>query len=247
MIKTYQHAKIIVPFDGNVKFVFTPVKSYYISDKKSDDRCRSVIYQLQKIKNDKIESEAYIPYYVSNGHTNQFRANMLFPFVGFSWDQGQNYVLAYGNDLFYGGLIKHTVCINITTRYIQEWIIKQLKTKYPGDILIINIILAIPHGISSVLNRIQNFLDYLLAITTQDIKTVKDSKFFRPVFNDYSKEYDTTYYELTPDKYETLHGPKYIEIMNEFRRLIAFALKNQIDYLTRLKLMEIQYIELEEI
>uniref|UniRef100_A0A6C0E0A0 Uncharacterized protein n=1 Tax=viral metagenome TaxID=1070528 RepID=A0A6C0E0A0_9ZZZZ len=248
MAGTYNHAKITVSFNsGNVKFVFTPIKSYYISDKEVDIICRSVIYHLQKIKNNKIESEAYIPYYVSDGHTNQFRANMLFPFVGFSWDKGTNYVLADQNELSYGGLIKYTICVNITTRYIQEWIINELKKKYPDDILIIDLILAMPHGISSVLRRIQNLIDYLIAITTHDIKTVKDSKFFRPVFNDSDKKYDTTYYEPTPDKYETLHGQEYIEIMNEFRSLIAVALKNQINYLTELNLMEVQYIELKEI
>jgi len=252
MAGTYNHAKITVSFNsGNVKFVFTPIKSYYISDKEVDIVCRSVIYRFQKIESGETVNEADIPYYVSDGHTNQFRANMLFPFVGFSWDKGTNYVLADQNELSYSGLIKHTLCVNITTRYIQEWIINELKKKYPDDILIIDLILAMPHGISTVLRRIQNLIDYLIAITTHDIKTVKDSKFFRPVFNDSDKKYDTTYYDEHLNNDEISIDPqyrdKYIEITNEFRSLIAFALRNQIEYLTWLNLITIEYIKLEEI
>ena len=54
-------------------FIFSPIKGYQVNE---------YIVIKYKLQHGEIISE--IPYYVSNGKTNELRANMLFPFMNFN-------------------------------------------------------------------------------------------------------------------------------------------------------------------
>ena len=60
-----------------------------------------------------------IPYYISDGHTNHLRANMLFPFMSYNMEVNQNSPYVRGRE---GLLFKYNIGQNINTNSIEEWV-----------------------------------------------------------------------------------------------------------------------------
>jgi hypothetical protein len=69
----------------NIKLELTPTKCYRVSSDDIGDIKIVVLYDIVYTENTypQIEYKCTIPYYISDGRTNKFRANILLPFVCF--------------------------------------------------------------------------------------------------------------------------------------------------------------------
>jgi hypothetical protein len=84
----YDASSIIIDND-EYKIIIIPQNFYKINVKKysrSMDDLYIIMYTLVQIKKDDLSTmiSSLIPYYLSAGHTNYFRANLLLPFISFN-------------------------------------------------------------------------------------------------------------------------------------------------------------------
>jgi hypothetical protein len=152
----------------NYSFVFTPTKLYLLIDNNSGNYV-TCIYNLKMINNTNKEIiESNIPYYISNGHTNKLRANLLFPFICFN-EENSKYECPYHNNnkLANGGLFKYDF-IRILD---MESINNSIKSKIPANKLKLLIDRSKEEiiGLSSVITRITNILDFLICINNKNV------------------------------------------------------------------------------
>ena len=118
--------------------------------------------------------KAEIPYYISDGHTNQLRANMIFPFICFNNKDHDIFpncfdVPIYGEKL----VIKLSTYSNLDlSKYQSENIDSGFKLNKDNS----------HKGLQSVLARVPNIIDFLLAVNNTNIinYTNYDIKCFRP-------------------------------------------------------------------
>jgi hypothetical protein len=127
------------------------------------------IYNLKMINNTNGEiTESNIPYYISNGHTNRLRANLLFPFICFN-EEDTKFECPYHNKktLSIGGLFKYDYINILDMKSINEII----KSKIPANKLKIIIDTSKDEtiGIASVITRIKNIVDFLICINNKNI------------------------------------------------------------------------------
>ena len=155
-----------------------------------------VVYKIKYINNStKKEINTTIPYYLSDGHTNGMRADILFPFMTFNIrgdntnciytdyiipETGNNYVSTEG------GILKFNIIKNID----METIIKSIDKIYEANVengesklLEIEKENIEGYGVKSILPRIVNILDFIIAINSVRIIKYEESKleYYRPV------------------------------------------------------------------
>jgi hypothetical protein len=138
--------------EGN-HFIFTPdTTSYQINEHIV------IIYHLQSIDKDGKQLETYIPYYVSNGHTNQLRANLLYPFMNvndrLSVPDTPN---SYSNYLSVDGLLKYDIIKNINDKLVKDTKDEFLKNQSQKQIQ------------EQVQSQIQRIVQSQVQLQTQDI------------------------------------------------------------------------------
>jgi hypothetical protein len=127
-----------------------------------------------------------IPYYLSDGQTNNFRANMLFPFICINDPQNLNSGCAVNDIGTKGFVYKYYVIQNLDLNRIKDWINSEIiKTYGQRGHDFINIKLKESSenntiGVSSVLPRIENLLDFLLAISSERIINKYPIEEYRP-------------------------------------------------------------------
>ena len=165
---TFNFPKLIINFN-NKQIIALPVNAFKIID--LFDRI-IVLYKFtyyDYLSREYIEST--IPYYLSDGQTNNFRANMLFPFICINDPDNLKSGCAV-NDIEPRGLVyKYHAIQNLNLNIVRDWINSEIIKEFGKDkgSNFINIILeesskskGVSHriGVSSVLPRIENLLDF---------------------------------------------------------------------------------------
>ena len=168
------------------------------------------IYQITIRDNSGNESTAIIPYYISDGHTNNLRANLIFPFVCFN-DIRNGEDCPWSRENTFGMLYKHTPARNLVLKLNPP-------EGYPIDKDRNETI-----GLSSVLPRITNLLDFIICIGSSEfikeniIET--DLYNFRPVTG-YSilDKYDMNMISILPEEptYKT-YRKNILEYLAQYR------------------------------
>lgn len=192
-IETYQSIKIS---DDLTDIILMPIDGFYIrKSSRYDFSYKILLYKL--ILTDKTTSiitQSIIPYYISDGYTNEFRANILFPFMCFRKDN--QCIKNITTNLSDGGLVKYRIASNINSNIMIRWIEKRLVNIYGHEAVSELHMNSADNsiGITSVLKRIENLLDYLICISSYEIYKFnnRDIKCFRPVYDE-SKKYDISY------------------------------------------------------
>jgi hypothetical protein len=183
---------IITANFGNNTFTFEPIQYYLVNDNLQIDN-HVLIYKLSYTNESKENKEnitAHIPYYVSNGHTNHFRANMLYPFICFNIKGSHNNPhITNKQILAEGGLFKYNICKNIDIDELNNYLYNKVKESYNSD----DIKKTYENkntGIGSVLVRLENIIDYIIGIcATSIINPINNIKCYRPVY-DLQNEYN---------------------------------------------------------
>ena len=163
----------------NHTFKMTPKSCYRMKDSK----IIVIMYLIQYINRvERINKIAEIPYYVSDGHTNEFRANMLFPFLCFTDKDSPNPVCpnALRKDLAKHGLMKLNLLRTIDTisisKKINELFVEKFEQRYPKKgYMYLNYIIN-QQRLDTIFGRLGNVLDLVVAITS-------------PVLNEYDPSF----------------------------------------------------------
>ncbi len=229
--------KINISLDPNTSFLLEPVEYYYI---ESQIR-RVLIYQISYTDNITPENNisTRIPYYISDGHTNHFRANIIYPFVCFH-DEASKSLCPFDpthSKLPNGGLIKLYIGKNFNTQIISEAINIQIKKNFDIELFYFMDMVSRHRtiGVMSVLPRIANVLDYFIAITSDAIINLRPNKNYRPVYNsgnEYNMDFvdhqeNMTLYGLDP--YNLQHSQKFsgfLKITDSYRQILCGMLNN---------------------
>lgn len=179
-----------------------------------------------------------IPYYVSDGHTNKFRANILYPFLCFKDNNSIDFCPYSPNHtiLAEGGLIKLKIPNNFKIKKLEEWIENKFINKFwlwllhkrginhPNNKIgiiiyreLINNSQRKTRGLPSVLPRLTNILDFIIAVLSPNLGY--DLRHYRPI-TDENFKYDMTYSEpefFEPNLAEDFYRLKLLNIFNDFK------------------------------
>jgi hypothetical protein len=199
--------KISVHLENNI-FEFVPTNLYLLL---ANDNYVVCMYNLKMTNiTTNAVTESTVPYYISNGKTNQLRGNLLFPFMCFNEETTKD-VCPFTNygGLARGGLFKYEILSNLDTDSIKDSIDSKFDKSYIDSLE--NISREGSIGITSVISRISNLLDFLICINNNSIINydVKDIMKYHPIINnnennelDMSKIEDKSIYNDLSDKYK---------------------------------------------
>lgn len=179
----------------NKIFHFNPTTCYEMND---DTKTIVILYDLHEINNDDKTTihTATIPYYVSDGWTNGFRANMLFPFLCFTkkGEHKQNPpVCPYSDrgDIGNNGMLKIQINGHLDTEKIQTTINDQYSDlvnrqyekkegetrseEYQRELSLkasINFIITTMRTFTlrSIAPRMENIIDCMIALSSPVVK-----------------------------------------------------------------------------
>ena len=247
--------QIEIQLEENKIFKFTPVEYIYIDSPAR----RVVIYNLNyfDLENNENNLESQIPYYISDGHTNHFRANMLYPFICFLHENSIDSCPFDAQHLRLpnGGLIKLNIGQNFENTQIHDWIkLELIKGKYPEPLyeLLKTTSRNKTVGVLSVLPRIQNILDYFIAVICEPILNVKHYKNYRPVFTP-GQEYNIDHIDepVVPENYKVFENLRpfkfndFLAIGDFYRSKLVVALNDQVKHFIRYGILHATEIVLE--
>lgn len=187
---------------NNIEFNIKPINFYQIKDSY-----KIVIFELE-YKSGEITKKSEIPYYLSDGLTNNYRGNLLLPFICFNEIDNNSVNCPYCNHGIFGTkkgtLYKYNISNNIDftneMKLIESRImidntfknISEDDKKHQFEIL--NFKNSKGTGIKSVLPRMNNLLDLfigLLSFRIDDSRDITKTKSFRPNYNTkYKYNYD---------------------------------------------------------
>jgi hypothetical protein len=183
----------------NINIQIEPVTAMTIVD--GDNLLYSVVIDnISRVKGGGLLN-CKVPYYLSDGYTNNFRANMLFPFFGFNIPKPENKNYPYSNELVEGTLFKINLVKNMNIKILEERILKNFKKKvldYNDDnntgIIPEELITRMidnsrnnSRGVLSVLKRLSNILDFIISINSEMITNSFNPGHFRPVIDRINK------------------------------------------------------------
>ena len=187
--------------DENETVKITPINLFVITDEISPNIV--VMYEIAHFQNSDLINPkmiSRIPYYISDGRTNNLRANILYPFGCFS-KYGSKYCpynMHYPESKI---LIKYIFLKNVNPETLQLELIKYfLERGYPE----INIIADEMADLSSVLPRLRNLLDFTICIMNdiiinfnyiQEDEFIKQGKY--SPFDDEQVKLDLDYTDMT--------------------------------------------------
>jgi len=220
-------------------YIFTPINYYIIQDTDIQLDQHVIMYKLNYSKSNIASEnyEAHIPYYISNGHTNKLKAYLLLPFICF--DMKDSTTCPIAPNYSKGVLLKYSIGLNMNLKLIRQWIEQSLKDKYNIDVIYNDKQNDIV-GITSVLPRLSNILDYIIAVSSDWIINIQEYKCYRPSGNpllhqDPNNALNPNYIDDTSNLYS---------IEDYYRVKIVQALHDQIIHLQRYNYLEIKTINL---
>ena len=187
--------------------ILKPIKVYYLKDdniyKEDKKGNKSNLYDIKKVvvynfkyfyDSDKIK-ESTIPYYVSDGYTNDLRVNMLYPFMSFNILNNNDSPYTSHEALYKknGLLFKYQIGTNIQINKINDRINYNFKNYYSKNLSrdsihkLLGDIHTDSNGLRSIFNRLENLLDYIIGISSCEIHDHDDDdekiKSYRPLTN----------------------------------------------------------------
>lgn len=225
--------KISIRLPNDETFTATPLILYKI--KKQQRNNYVAIYNLILTENKK-NTETLIPYYISNGRTNQFRAGMLFPFMCYNLQDSEHCPFTDNLEkIAYGGLLKYQIGTNINVGIITAWIEKHIVENYNKNVYK-EWLKKNKQGLPSVLSRIANLLDYFIAIASPHIRFPKDISEYSPV-RDYTNKDEFAF----TDNLKKINKRKCLGIGNCYRNLLLYILNDHVS-----KLQGYGYISIED-
>jgi hypothetical protein len=246
--------KIITMRPLNVYKVFTPQIIQYTYEKR-DILKIIVLYEL-KYKNIKTSQEiiSKIPYYLSDGTTNNFRANMLYPFICINDVDNQDSGCMRKKDSVYGFMYKYQAIINLDFRKFTEGVNQKLKEKFKNcndaDNFIKYVIPpTINTGVSSVLSRLRNILDFFIALSSEQFSFEQkdEQKEYIKQYIPYMVKSDLHYNDRLYDfKYFTDKGYNedinFIDLYNEYRIILLSFFKDYYTYFIKnSQILKVEY------
>ena len=196
--------KLTINHDS-INYVAEPIQMYHVFIRENYLSHIVIMYNFSIIENEEIKMSCDIPYYMSDGWTNHFRANMLYPFYCFNKQTSLN--TPKTNEFHDNVLIKNTLVENMNISILNEDILD--KTFY----MLINKLRMSPKktaqsirtiidnsleqtiDLYSVLPRIMNLLNFLIAINVKFIinnefgDNIIDFKIFRPNYQHSLEKY----------------------------------------------------------
>jgi len=207
-------------------FEFTPIKVVLTIDEKH--YYLVIMYELKMTnRSTNIVTKAEIPYYISDGHTNELRANLLFPFICFNESLSQySCPFSQGGILTKGGLFKYVILENINLNEYHENIEELLGKKMQVKQI----------GITSVLPRIINLLDLFLCLNNKNLINYNEGRLshYYPIRDkklkvrsklslDMKKEDNLTFFKFgSEDDYRELLLPVLQNLIINFQKLPFF-------------------------
>ena len=192
-------------FEDNIIYNFDPINAYHVSEETKDSLVNVFVidYKL-KIRTPRTIQQAIIPYYISDGETNHLKANLLFPFICFNENTTEWTSACVNNESKRGFLYKLDSFINV--KHVNE----RDKPIFPNES---------STGLTSVLNRIQNFLDFIITTLTSDKidknnLTPHNLLTFRPFILPTSKQYYyTDVFPVIPNNQQQIDDDKTREML----------------------------------
>lgn len=189
--------------------ILEPIKVYYLKDdniyKEDKQGNKSNLYEIKKVVVYKFKylydggkiKESTIPYYVSDGYTNDLRVNMLYPFMSFNILNNNDSPYTSHEALYKknGLLFKYQIGTNIQINKINDRINYNFKNYYYSKNLsrdsihkLLDDIYSDSNGLRSIFNRLENLLDYIIGISSCDIHENDNDddekiKSYRPLTN----------------------------------------------------------------
>lgn len=239
-------------------FLFSPIKAYKLIARNH----LIVSYRLEYINNKTGKKlRSIINYYVSNGHTNMFRANILFPFLCYSKKNEVQPTCPtfiepnqFGSN---GGLIKLQLVSNINRRYIKSI----LQEKYVGFVtqerqsgkIIQDKFQEIDEKKETlggvITSRLTNYLDLLIALGSSSI--CNDAEFIKllggnlecllPVFTENSE------YNLDVCDKSKISPEYQSEESILYRKAILVTFRQLYDHVKEFVTFELHPIDIEDI
>lgn len=196
-------------------FTFTPVSAFFIKDDPSVLNVLVIIYNLKYVNSRQQTVETYVPYYMSDGQTNELRADLLFPFLCINDSASGMYNCPVSATRPHGTLYKHQVQINLNFSLQPD---DRGKYQVPPEIL------GDKDGLSTVLDRARNLLDFIIAIQSDLIREElieHEPLMFRPFRYDMNKmkfNYNYRFLSVKPKSEPNLR------VKDDFRQTILRCL-----------------------
>jgi hypothetical protein len=258
-----------------------PINCFKITD---DSNKIIVIYELKYFLNSEEKHVAHINYYLSDGNTNQLRANMLFPFLCYHQQNSESCIKIFGRYSYNFNLIVKVGGIqNIKMDNINEKILNKTKVqiheenkktlgesdKMMRDYLKIfftnmffkltssidnskfNFTVDASSGLISVLPRIENLLDLIIAIYSDQLINLQDIDYYEPIPRINCEQFDVNYYDFKHSvtslslKPNSTYSPDDIMVEKILRQNLVNELHNMFVLLTKSKLFTARVVIFE--
>jgi hypothetical protein len=236
--------------DSNETVNAKPIIAYELTDIPFR---RIVLYNITYTNSETGENiSSIIPYYISDGKTNNFRANMLYPFICINDQHNplsgcpcfmKNGKCIIDNDR--GTLIKNNIVKNIDLNPINRYILSEIRKKYPSladdfeNIILPRDSLRYSAGVASVLRRIENILNFFIAIYTDRIMEKYDINTYIP--NIFGDPFD---YSVNSPQGNN-ESSEYINLYNEYRYNLLYYLNETVTKFTEFRIINYRFIDLE--
>ena len=204
------------------EFKFTPIGIQFLTDVN----ILIILYNLQ-YKN----IQTIIPYYVSNGHTNELRANLVFPFLCVSvFNEYPTCPIKISKSKKHL-LVKYQIIENVNLDPIETYMNEKFKDY--KDQLKIRYDKNLSGGLDTVITRLKNIIDFIICVCYINLK--RDPKKYRPVF--------IPKHELNMDYIE---DDSELTIKDEFRQELIKYLKDFYTNFIKLDFIKINEYTMEK-
>ena len=188
--------RLVIDISGNFKFIIEPRDNiiYKVNDPRihTPDRL-VVIYKLTFIDYTKPDGtperqlESFISYYMSDAKTNNFRTNLLLPFLCMRDEEKSQHNTKENNDTGCllttslndnhprGLLYKVAACNHLNFRGLEKSINDVQEVRNSRMHAMLNAESARGNGVMSVLSRMQNIVDFMIGITSKKLTNFNDT------------------------------------------------------------------------
>jgi len=190
--------------DGTTEITCIPTHCYQVQYDVLQRIDLVILFELSFRTHDK-HIHCKIPYYVSDGHTNRFRANILFPFLCFtSHEPFNNCPMSskYSHATLKLKLI-HTLNIKFVHTFINSQFYREAMNKnlYTDELATENPLLFIESLVKTnreiyelITNRLGNIIDLIISLAyisdTEIENLLQDPTLLIPIFGDEENKYN---------------------------------------------------------
>ena len=249
--------------DKTNKFIIKPINFYFLNDKNP-----IILYEIIHNK-----ISCVIPFYMSDGKTNGYRGNLLFPFLCISTNNLEDTcpigIKPQSNNIIF----KYKSCKDFDSNQINEEIINSIESTlqtYRQSIeynKLLKIKIEEGAGLLSIMDRIDTLLNFILAICTEKnsvivegFKGIDTARYFIPIDNNdpiqfninatlEPEDINSANFTTEINKSRTLFINKLQEILSEYFKLLDTTGNFNISYSEKIlsKFIPINSTELNKI